>query len=279
MLWSMLWSKEISMKYFDFHTHAFADSIAERAIGGLEKTSGMKAFTDGTADGLRRALKDCGIIGGLLLPVATKPTQQTTINSWAAECMDGTLISFGTVHPDAEDVLNELERIKALGLKGVKLHSEYQHFHPDEERMLPIYRRCAELGFPVIFHGGWDPLSPDFIRGTPQCFANAAKAVPELTFIIAHLGGMNLWDDVEKFLAGKFPNVYLDTAVIAGHISDEQLLRIIRTHGSDKILFGSDIPWDNPCNEIAMLEGLPLSQEEKELIFYRNAEKLLGIKL
>jgi predicted TIM-barrel fold metal-dependent hydrolase len=45
--------------------------------------------------------------------------------------------------------------------------------------------------------------------------------------------------------------------------------------GADKVLFGSDCPWDDPANEIAMINRLPLTDEEKELIFYRNAERLL----
>lgn len=263
------------MKYIDFHTHAFVDSLAERAVGKLAETSDIKPFANGTVSDLKRALKECGIDGGLLLPVATKPSQQRTINDWAASCMDDTFFSFGTVHPDAENAFEELEYIKSLGMKGVKFHSEYQLFLPDEERMMPIYRKAAELGLAAVFHGGWDPLSPDYIRGTPDRFARAAEAVPELTFIVAHLGGMNLWNDVEKYLAGKFTNVYLDTAVIAGHISDEQLLRIIRTHGAERILFGSDCPWDNPLNEIEMLNRLPLTEDEREMIFYKNAEKLL----
>jgi hypothetical protein len=47
--------------------------------------------------------------------------------------------------------------------------------------------------------------------------------------------------------------------------------------GADRVLFGSDCPWDEPANEIAMIERLELTEEEREMIFYRNAEKLLGI--
>lgn len=266
------------MKIFDFHVHAFVDSIAERAVSKLEVTSGIEPYTDGTINGLKEAMRKNDIYSALLLPVATKPTQQTTINNWAAEVADEQLYCCGSIHPDAEDAFEEIDRIKNLGLCGVKFHSEYQLFCPDEERMFPIYNKIAETGMFAIFHGGWDPLSPDLVRGTPESFANAAKKCPNLTFVTAHLGGMNLWDDVEKYLAGKFDNVYLDVSVIAGCISDEQLLRIIKTHGADKILYGSDCPWDNPNNEIAMIKNLPLSDEEKEMIFYKNAERLLERK-
>lgn len=265
------------MEIIDFHTHAFTDSLAERAMSSLSHTSGIEPSSDGTVGGLLKTMDICGISRSVILPIATKPSQQHTINSWAAQIMSSRIRCCGTVHPDAPDALDEIERIKELGLCGIKLHSEYQDFNPDEERMLPIYRKAAECGLFVVFHGGWDPYSKDVIRATPERMAIAAESVPELIFIFAHLGGMNQWDDAERYIVGRLDNVYLDVSVIAGYIKDEQLLRIIRNHGADKILFGSDCPWDLPSNEIAMINRLPLSDEEKEKIFHKNAEHLLLI--
>lgn len=265
------------MRYFDFHTHAFTDSLAERAVSSLETTSGIAPATDGTIKGLRDIMAKNGIDRALLLPVATKPTQQTTINNWASEVMGDGLYCCGTIHPNAEDALQELYRIKSLGLYGVKFHSEYQFFCPDEERMFPIYEKIAELGLIAVFHGGWDPYSKGEVRATPKSFAVVAEKFPELRIVAAHLGGMSMWDDVERYTAGKFDNLWFDVGVISRYIEDEQLLRIIRMHGADKILFGSDCPWDDPAGEIAMIDRLPLTVADKELIFYKNAESLLGI--
>lgn len=267
------------MRYFDFHTHAFPDSLAQRALEGLADTSGIAPATDGTLKGLRTKMAENGIEGALLLPVATKPSQQTTINNWAADIMGGGLYCCGSVHPNAEDALSEIERIKSLGLRGVKFHSEYQGFCPHEERMFPIYEKIAELGLVAVFHGGWDPYSQDVIRATPQSFAAVAETFPKLTIVAAHLGGMGLWDDIERYTAGRYENLWFDVGVISRYIEDDQLLRIIRMQGAGKVLFGSDCPWDEPANEIAMIERLPLTDEEKELIFHGNAERLLGIKL
>lgn len=265
------------MRYFDFHTHAFTDALAPRALGNLSDTSGITPATDGTLSGLRAKMAENGIDRALLLPVATKPSQQTTINNWAAEIMGEGIYCCGTVHPDAEDAVQEVERIKSLGLLGVKFHSEYQHFCPDEERMFSIYEKIASEGLFAVFHGGWDPFSEDMIRATPKSFAVIAGEFPQLTIIAAHLGGMQLWDDIERYTAGRFDNLWFDTGVIARFISDEQLLRIIRMQGADKVLFGSDCPWDDPSHEIAMINRLPLNETEKELIFYKNAERLLGL--
>ncbi len=273
------------MRYFDFHTHAFADSLAPRAMASLSGTahssadknvSGIQPCTNGTVGGLKRLMAARNISDVMILPIATKPTQQTAINNWAADITGGGIYCCGSVHPDAADALEELERISSLGLPGIKFHSEYQRFRPDEERMFPIYEKAAQLGLFVVFHGGWDPFGGEDILARPECFARIAEEIPELTIIAAHIGGMKLFDEAEETLAGKYPNIYLDTGMAADFISQGQLLRIIRKHGADKILFASDAPWDDPGKEIAMIERLPLTLEEKELIFFRNAERLLA---
>ena len=268
------------MKYFDFHTHAFTDYLAERALSGLSDTSGKTPATNGTVNGLREIMRKNNIDEFLLLPVATKPSQQTTINNWASEIMGNGLYSCGTIHPDADDAIAEIKRIKSLGLYGIKFHSEYQKFCPDEKRMFPIYEKIAENGLIAVFHGGFDPFGDGEIRCTPERMARAVEKFPELKFVVAHAGGLNLWNDVEKYLAGKFDNLYLDVSVIASfNMNEKQLMRIIRANGTDKILFGSDCPWDNPANEINMINNLSLSEIDKEKIFFRNAYALLGLSI
>lgn len=269
------------MKYFDFHTHAFADFLAPRAMELLsataknQQTTDISPCTDGTLRGLKTLMERRGISEFMILPVATKPSQQNSINKWAADIMGGGIYCCGSIHPNAEDALEELERIKALGLMGVKFHSEYQKFRPDEERMMPIYQKISELGLIAVFHGGWDPFGESDIRAVPQSFANIAGLFPNMTIVAAHLGGMLLFDDVEQYIAGKFRNVYLDTGIVSNYIDNVQLLRIIKNHGADRILFASDAPWDDPANEIEMLNRLPLSEDELEMICFRNGENLL----
>lgn len=261
----------------DFHTHAFTDSVAGKAISSLSETSGIAPLTDGTVKNLIEFMSKEGVEKSVILPVATKPSQQITINNWASSVSDEHIISFGTLFPFSDNILEEAERIKSLGLHGVKFHCEYQKFFPDDPHMYPVYQKLAELGLPVIFHGGWDPVSTDIIYATPEHFAKAISDNPKLTFIIAHLGGMKMWEDVEKHLAGKFDNLYLDTSCLSRYIAPETLYNIIRLHTPDKILFGSDSPWDKPSDITVMINNLPLSDSEKEKIFYLNAKKLLNI--
>lgn len=266
--------------YIDFHVHAFADKIAERAISQLIANSadfGLVPTTDGTVGDLRKKLTEKNISKAVLLPIATKPSQQTTINNWALSVKDEFFCPFGTVHPQAEDRFEELERIKEAGLYGIKFHPDYQDFFVDDDNMIPIYKKCAELELPVLIHAGIDPLSPDLVHCTPKAAANVFDAVPEMTMILAHGGGMMLWDDVEKYLAGKQGNLFFDVSVIADYISLDQLSSIVKKHGADRILFGSDSPWSDPIKEINMIDSLKLTDEDKEKIFYKNAMRLLNI--
>lgn len=262
----------------DAHVHAFTDSIAQKAMKNLSATAKTQPNTDGTVADCRRVLTECGVDYGVLLPIATKPHQQEIINNWAAEVNTGDLISFGTVHPDNPDYLQELERIKALGLKGVKLHPDYQGFFIFEERLIPFWRRCAELDLPVTIHIGYDPISPLVHRALPQDLTFVHNKVPNVKIIAAHFGGMYAWEAVYRYLCGD-PYIWLDTAYTAGMLNEELMECIIRKHGAHRVLFASDLPWHKPTSEEEVLNHLHLTDEEKDKIFFRNAIELLKLDI
>lgn len=264
--------------YIDFHTHAFADNIAEKAVLKVASCANIKNCTKATISDNLIMTEEWGIDYSVLLPIATKPTQQTTINNWAAENNHGRIISFGTVHPDAEDKLSELERIKSLGMKGIKLHPDYQDFFLYEERVQEIFKKCGELGLIVVIHMGYDCFSPNLHHALPYHLAEMSDEYPETIFVGAHLGGYQYWYDTMRYLCGK-PNVYLDTSYLYNQIDPKILTMIIKKHGAEKILFASDLPWNNPIDDIELIKSLSISKDEKELIFWKNAAKLLGIKL
>lgn len=264
--------------YIDFHVHAFTDSLAERAMAKLTGVADFPPYTNGTEADTRAKLSEWGIDYGVLLPIATKPTQQTNINNWAAEINHGELICFGSVHPYAEDAAAEVERIKALGLKGVKIHPDYQGVYLFDKAWDRVFDKCGELDLPVTIHMGYDPVSPLQRHAMPYDLAEAARRFPKTKFIGAHMGGMYSWESVMQYLAGA-ENVWLDTAFTAGMIDEKQCCDIIKVHGIRRILFASDLPWHPSYMEKEMIEGLPLSAEEKEMIFWKNAAKLLDLNI
>ena len=261
----------------DFHIHAFKDEIAERAINTLINMADIPAYTNGTISNTHRFLEEQGVDYCVLLPIATKPSQQSTINTWVAEQACDRIIPFGTVHPDAPDLVNELHRILSLGLKGVKLHPDYQDVFLFEEKMNPIYKYCEALALPIIIHMGYDPVSPKIRHAMPYHLVAINESFPKLKIIGAHLGGMHAWEEVLFYLCGR-KNIWFDTSYLAGEGIDPKLMTaIIKKHGAGKILFGSDCPWHTPQIEKDLIESLPLSTAEKERIYWQNAVELLGI--
>ena len=260
----------------DLHVHAFNDKIASKALAALVGYSSLTPLTDGTVDGAVKKLDEWGVDKAAILSIATKPSQQGIINSWAATIKSDRLLPFGSVHPDADDWADELVRIKALGLYGIKFHPDYQGFKIDDERMLDIYDACAQLGLPVLFHSGFDYYSPDVIHCTPERALKAAGQIKGLRMILAHLGANRMWQQVFDELAGVEGEVYFDTAFTL-ECPDELMEKIILKHGAERVLFASDCPWASSREIAQKIERLRLTDDMKEMIFHQNAERLLGL--
>ena len=263
------------MKFFDFHTHVFPDELAERALAKLACGAHIQPFTDGTLSGTAKYLSSEGVDNFLTLHIATNPRQQTNVNNFAISVQNsGVCGAFGSVHPQAPDALDEIQRIHAAGLKGIKLHPEYQEFNLDDKAVYPIYELCRDLNLIVLFHAGVDIAFMNSLRAPIAAFKNIASDIKGLTFIAAHLGGFMLADEVENALAGK-ADIYLDTSYSAGFVAPHTAEKIIQKHGAANILFGSDCPWGSPAAHIRFIDSLKISAREKEQIFYKNAERLL----
>ena len=260
----------------DFHTHAFPEKIAETAIQKLEFASGgLQPYTNGTVTGLLDSMQRNGVDKSVVLSIATNASQQTNVNDFAASLNENeNLVAFGSVFPFAEDALYELERIKSLGLMGVKLHPDYQGFDVDDEKLKPIYKKISELGLITIFHAGFDYGFPPPYGATPDKMVKALGWF-DSPVVAAHWGGLNCNQEVLDLLCGK--DIYFDTSFGYSQMPRYYALKIIEKHGTDKILFGSDTPWHTPEMEKRLLNNLQLSGNERQKIDYLNAQELLGI--
>lgn len=263
----------------DFHTHIFPDKIAEAAIFSMSERSNLKPDTDGTVSGLLKSMESSGIDFSVVLPVATSPRQFDSINRFAAEINgNGGLYSFGGIHPDCEAVEEKLDHIKSLGLRGIKLHPDYQGVFIDDDRYVRIISYCIKIGLYVCTHSGLDVGYPDTVHCTPDRVLSLLSKLPEHNeprLILAHVGACCMFDEVEELLVGK--NVYFDLAFCLDRISKGQLLRIIEKHGSDRILFASDSPWASQQKFLRIFNSLDLPADDYDNIAYRNAKRILGI--
>lgn len=260
----------------DFHTHAFPEAIAQKAVEKLSDASGGLIYhTDGTLPGLRRRMAEDGVDLSVVMNIATNPRQQTKVNDFAAAVngQEG-FVAFGSVHPDSPEALEELSRIKALGLPGVKLHPDYQGFAADEERLVPIYRKISQLGLITLFHAGWDyGFAPPY-GGTPDKLLRAMRWL-DGPVVAAHWGGVNCCEEVLSLLCGT--EIYFDTSFGYSMLPKYHAQKILEKHGVDRLLFGTDTPWHTAGMEMRLLDSLGLTGEEMDKITHQNAQKLLKL--
>lgn len=259
----------------DFHVHCFADDIAQRAVESLAKTAGITPRADGTVSGIKASMKKAAVDRSVVLSIATKPQQTGRINQWAASIQDEAIIAFGTLHPGFEDWEKEIDRMHEAGIKGIKFHPDYQQFFVDDPGMFPIYEKAAGLGMIIIFHAGVDIGLPAPYHCPPDRMRKVVRAFPDARFVAAHMGGYDQWDDVEQYLAGE--DLYFDTAYSLHTIDMEQFSRIASKHGYERLLFATDSPWGDQCDEVRRIMGMKLSDTAKEAVLGRNAARLLGL--
>lgn len=262
----------------DFHTHIFPDKIAEKTIESLAGKSGLTASTNGTLEGLLVSMETSGVDLSVILPVATKPEQMENINAYAksvCEKYPGKLISFGGIHPDCLDYKGALNGIKKAGLKGIKIHPDYQQVFIDDVRYMNIIEYADALGLIIVTHAGTDIGMPNPVHCPPDKLRKVLDTIRPKKFVAAHYGGWQQWQQVYECLAGE--NVYLDTAFTFDYIEKEMFLKILDKHDENKILFATDSPWSFADADIKAVKTLVTDVKIREKIFSENARKLLEI--
>jgi predicted TIM-barrel fold metal-dependent hydrolase len=268
------------LRIIDIHTHFFPGEIAKKTIDYLSEKGMIKAYGGGALDSLKEYMQKDGVALSINAPIATRPEQVVSINRKMVEYnrIEKSVICLGTMHPFFGRVGNieeEFDFLAKNGIKGIKMHTEYQEFYPDDGHLKKIYRACMKNNLVILFHAGADAAYDfDSTHGTPARFSNMLKSYPGLRAILAHMGGYRMWDEVYKQLVGK--DVYFDTAYSV-EMETSVFKGIVKEHGADKILFGTDFPWERAAAIIKKIEENAESLEEREKIFHLNAEKLLKI--
>ena len=270
------------MMIIDTHVHIFPEKIAASAVSALERQYEIESCGSATVPGIISSMKKAKVDGSVLLSIATRPGQVESINNWISDTSktNPNLIPLGAMHPDHPDPETEIIRMRKLGIKGIKLHSEFQHFYPDEERMFRLYEALSS-DMVVVFHAG-DEIRPlTKIHTRPKGLASVVDSFPELKIVAAHLGCHRCWNEVEQYLIGK--KIFFDTAYVFPvpgyeHLTTRRITDIIEAHGFDKILFGTDYPFRDQSKEVDNILKLDIDEVHKKMILGSNAVKLFNIK-
>ena len=221
-------------------------------------------------------------------------------------------LGFAALAPQSpEEAADELERaVKELDLKGWKTHSNYGENYLDEKRYWPIFERAEKLNVPVYLHPSFPSipqLKTDYgwaLSGAPFGFgvetaicmmrlvlSGVFDRYPGLKVILGHLGEalpflfarmdypyvIPWFDPNARPKLKEKPSDYFKNHVFvttSGNYYEPAFMCTYQALGIDRILLGTDYPYEDPNECIRFLEGLAIPKEEKDKIYYGNAEQL-----
>ena len=263
-------------KIINAHCHIYPEKIASRAVEGIRSFYKIDRGLSGTTAGLVEDGKNFGVVHYLVHSVATKPEQVRSINEFIASEMKehpDLFTGYGTLHPDSADLEGDFIHLKNLGLKGVKIHPDFQSFSLEEEKAVKLGRLVRDGGLPLLTHCG----DRRYRFSNPDQLISFLKAVPGLCVIGAHLGGWGVWDEAYRKLAGKY-DILVDCCSSLYYLEPDEAVKIIRAFGTDRVLWGTDYPMWTHAEEMERFNRLDLEPKERASILYGNAAKLLGIR-
>ncbi len=260
----------------DFHTHAFPDALAPRAMKALlAEAPGIKAYLDGTIADLLRSMDQAGIEKSVVCCIATKPEQFEAILRWCGQIRSDRLIPFPSVHPADPACIDHIRQIQAEGFSGIKLHPFYQDFFADEDRMFDFYEAVVRQDLLLVMHTGYDIAFPRIRRADPQKLLGIAETFPDLKLVTTHLGAWQQWDEVSRHLLGR--KIYMEMSFALEELGPARAREMILGHPDGYLLFGTDSPWTDQAGTLALLENLHLPQKKLAPILAGNALGLLGL--
>lgn len=261
---------------YNAHSHIYPEKIADKAVVSIGNFYDIPMDVPvATSEMLLSDGEPFGIKKYLVCSAATDPSQVESINSFIiSECKKHPqFIGFGTLHAHYEGGFErEVDRIIEGGLRGVKLHTDFQKFNIDDKEALEMYS-ALEGKLPVLFHMG----DKRYDYSAPERLASVMKQFPDLVVFAAHLGGYNAWERARKHLYG-LPNIYYDCSSSLFALSPQEAAQLIREAGVDRVMFGTDFPMWSTESELLRFEALPLTEEERVKILSLNFKRYFGIR-
>lgn len=261
------------MKIIDIHTHIYPDEIARKATDSVREFYSLgDGSMDGTAGMLMSRGAEAGISEFVILPVAIRPDRVQSINDfvWQQAKTHSSFIPFGTVHAAMEGLSAEVERLLALGVKGIKLHPDSQGFAIDDERLLPMYE-AVRGRIPVMLHMGdtrYDYSHPARLRRILDRF-------PGLDVIAAHFGGYSMYETARELLQDT--DCVMDISSSLMFMEDGVAERYINIYGAERLAYGTDYPLWDPVREVGAFLKLNLTDAQFEQIAHKTSERILKL--
>lgn len=210
-------------------------------------------------------------------------------------------IGFGSVHigyKSKKYIKTKLKQIKdykeEFDFKGIKILPTLQFFNPADSGLDIVFKFASEHDLVLLYHTGCDPgpwEMPLLSKHANPSLIESLVRKYNTKVVLAHMGSYSshipgIWFEEATNLMENYPNVYGDISAVPYLMVQEKNVEILRQKNLfSKVLYGSDFPVTSAGAHSGMsvvfsyvYESPILLEEEKRLIFYENASKLLEIE-
>jgi predicted TIM-barrel fold metal-dependent hydrolase len=245
---------------------------ADVSVLGL---TGVGMRTTHTAPNLLRDMRGLGIVSSVVLPFDLPVGARNADHLLEVVRRYPELVPFGSVHPYDRDAEERLDRQRAAGARGVKLHPNGQFVSPDNPRTVHLCGRCGARGLPVLFHCGPVGIEPKAARERCQVarYERTIAENPDTTFVLGHSGALQ-YEEALRY-AERYPNCYFELSCLGL----EALRRVIDAVPDDRLLYGTDWPFYHKSLTLARV--LIATEDDPALrraVLHDNAARLLAAR-
>jgi predicted TIM-barrel fold metal-dependent hydrolase len=261
------------VRIIDFHTHAFPEELADKALSRIGGQAAITPALDGRIGSLLDSMDRAGIERSIVLSIATRPSQFESILAWSRSVASERIVPFFSVHPGDPEAPARVRQGAAAGFKGLKLHPYYQDFNLDDARVDPAFEAIEETGLICVAHTGFDTAFPMVRKADPPRIAAVLARFPRLKLVATHLGAWKDWEQALQVLPDL--DLWVDTSYSLGFLPPDRARRLILSLPPGRLLFGSDSPWADQAASARQLMDLGLEPALLEKILHGNAERLL----
>ena len=276
----------------DTHAHQPTSEFLHDAGGEMMRDAADRFGADMETDTYENMVdeyREAGVGRAILLgwDAETNTGNPPVPNEYVAEIRDEYpefFVGFGSVDPLKDDAIDEAIRcVEDLDLSGFKFQQIAQGFDPSAPEHAHLWNVIADLGVPVVFHGGNSTLgacSPGgrglkIKYGNPMLIDDVAATHPDLRILIAHPAFP--WEKEQLAICQQKGNVYMDLSGWMPKYIDDQVLHYARTLLSDKVMFGSDYPMIEPTPWMEQFAELGFPEDVQRQLLWENAEEFLNI--
>ena len=223
-------------------------------------------------------------------------TNQNPVDWLANEIKnEPSLVGFGSINFERNDLKDQVKHIKASGLLGIKIHPAYQEVKVDSPQLFEVYEQAEKEDLFLSFHTG---LHWHRIRDYQMLlFDEVAYNFPKLRFTMEHMGGYSFFkeallvmnnnsrDEIQHVFAGwtsipmgedEFGNLRRGV----WSLTDDDLCDLIYQTGPKRSMFGLDFPYngiEKTQKAIDRIKNLPISEEAKKGILGENLKRELKL--